>query len=220
MLILTCPSQLQRLEVALRRSLPLALPVHGAVMNINRGNPGEFEVAVDSWPDFGAVLARRSGEVAGGDSFFLGGGGDTHDTRTHSASGNNPWVAPQMPLDDCYRNMHAAFYRDLTAAPLFRLDPGVRVGSLDPSHADLLNETWAYGGNERSRRYLAEVLGRFPSVCLQDEERRPFSWVLRDPYGTGAQGYTLPTHRRRGYMKTVLILAARRDHALGFPIFG
>lgn len=36
-------------------------------MNINRGNPGKFEVVVDSWPDFGAVLARQSGEVAGGD---------------------------------------------------------------------------------------------------------------------------------------------------------
>ncbi|KAM6068542.1 uncharacterized protein LJ206_011727 isoform 3-T3 [Theristicus caerulescens] len=91
MLILTCPAQLQRLEGALRRSLPLALPVHGAVMNINRGNPGEFEVAVDSWPHFGAVLARRSGE---------------------------------MPVDDCYRNTHAAFYRDVGAYRALLETPG------------------------------------------------------------------------------------------------
>ncbi|XP_054684414.1 glycine N-acyltransferase-like protein 3 [Grus americana] len=243
MLILTCPVQLQRLEGALRRSLPLALPVHGAVMNINRGNPGELEVVVDSWPHFGAVLARRSGE---------------------------------MPVDDCYRNMHAAFYRDVgayralletpgclrwdTAFHIFglqegvatvsqaiagtknielevseyytylhpdpstlpepRLDPNVRVGSLSPAHVDLLNETWTYGGNARSRRYLAEVLGRFPNLCLQDGAGQPLCWALTDPFGTGTHGYTLPAHRRRGHMRTVLTLAARRAQARGFPAFG
>ncbi|XP_076199447.1 glycine N-acyltransferase-like protein 3 [Aptenodytes patagonicus] len=243
MLILTCPAQLQRLEGALRRSLPFSLPVHGAVMNINRGNPGEFEVVVDSWPRFGAVLARRSGE---------------------------------MPVDDCYRNTHAAFYRDVgayralletpgclrwdTAFHVFglqegvatvsqaiagakgielevseyytylhpdpstmpepRLDPSVRVGSLSPVHLDLLNETWPYGGNARSRRYLAEVLGRFPSLCLQDGAGQPLCWALTDPFGTGTHGYTLPAHRRRGHMRAVLALTARRAQARGFPTFG
>ncbi|KAM6204838.1 glycine N-acyltransferase-like protein 3 [Sarcoramphus papa] len=243
MLILTCPAQLQRLEGALRRSLPLALPVHGAVMNINRGNPGEFEVVVDSWPDFGAVLARRSRE---------------------------------MPVDDCYRNMHAAFYRDVGAyrvlletpgclrwdtafhvfglqegvatvsqaiagtkgielevsefytylhpdpstMPVPRLDPGIQVGSLSPAHVDLVNETWTYGGNARSRQYLAEVLGRFPSLCLQDEAGQPLCWSLTDPFGTATHGYTLPAHRRRGYMRAVLVLAAHQAQARGFPTFG
>lgn len=39
------------------------MQVYGAVLNINRGNPGDFEVAVDAWPNFGAVLARHRGEV-------------------------------------------------------------------------------------------------------------------------------------------------------------
>ncbi|CAM9488994.1 unnamed protein product [Bubo scandiacus] len=243
MLILTCPAHLQRLEGALRRSLPLALPVHGAVMNINRGNPGEFEVVVDSWPNFGAVLARHSGE---------------------------------MPVDDCYRNTHAAFYRDVGAyrglletpgclrwdtafhiiglqeevakvsqaiagtkgvelevseyytylhpdpstMPEPRLDPSVRVGSLSPSHVDLLNETWPYGGNSRSRRYLAELLRCFPNLCLQDGAGQPLSWCLTDHFGTGAHGYTLPAHRRRGHMQAVMVLAARRAQARGFFSFG
>uniref|UniRef100_A0A8C4UZG8 Glycine N-acyltransferase-like protein n=1 Tax=Falco tinnunculus TaxID=100819 RepID=A0A8C4UZG8_FALTI len=197
--------------------------VYGAVMNINRGNPGEFEVVVDSWPNFSAVLARRSGQV--------------------------------MPVDDCYRSTHAAFYKDvgayqwspltalspglqegvatvsqpsmgtphwtpLTADPHLRLDPAVRVGSLSLAHVDLLNETWTYGGNARSRRYLAEVLERFPSICLQDETGQPISWTLTDPFGTGAHGYTLPTHRNRGHMRAVLVLAARQAQARGFPFFG
>uniref|UniRef100_A0A8C4KLJ2 Glycine N-acyltransferase-like protein n=1 Tax=Dromaius novaehollandiae TaxID=8790 RepID=A0A8C4KLJ2_DRONO len=238
MLILTCPAQLQRLEGALRRSLPLALPVHGAVMNMNRGNPGDFEAVVDAWPDFHAV----------------------------------PIPAPQVPADDCYMNMHAAFYRDLgayrallespgalhwdtafhifggargggrwggqgsgtqgaetgvqcllrlTDAPPCRLDPGVRVGSLSPAHADLLDATWAYGGNAWSRRYLADMVARFPSLCLLTATAtQPLCWVLLDPFGTAAHGYTLPTHRRRGHMRALTVLAARQAQARGFPAFG
>lgn len=32
-------------------------------MNINRGNPSSYEVLVDSWPDFKAVLVRPRKEV-------------------------------------------------------------------------------------------------------------------------------------------------------------
>ena len=41
MLILTCPSQLQRLEEALRRSLPATLPVTGTLGTLGTmGTPG------------------------------------------------------------------------------------------------------------------------------------------------------------------------------------
>ncbi|NXD88526.1 GLYL3 protein, partial [Halcyon senegalensis] len=176
MLILSCSAQLQRLEGVLRRSLPLTLPVYGAVMNINRGNPADYEVVVDSWPDFGALLARRRGEVASGD--------------TGRGTG---WAW---------------------------LHPGVRVAPLSPAHVDLLNETWRYGGNSRSRDYLRELLGQLPNLCLQDGTGQPLSWVLTDQFGTGTHGYTLPEHRRRGYMQAALATAARRAHARGFPTFG
>ncbi|NXA55264.1 GLYL3 protein, partial [Nothocercus julius] len=115
MLILSCPAQLQRLEGALRRSLPLTLPVHGAVMNINRGNPGDFEVVVDAWPDFRAVLARYRGEVAAVESGERGWGRPPPPTRA---------AAPQVPADDCYMNMHAAFYHDLGAYRALLESPG------------------------------------------------------------------------------------------------
>jgi hypothetical protein len=41
----------------------LRLQVYGAVMNINRGNPFQKEVVLDSWPDFKAVITRRKREV-------------------------------------------------------------------------------------------------------------------------------------------------------------
>uniref|UniRef100_K7F336 Glycine N-acyltransferase-like protein n=1 Tax=Pelodiscus sinensis TaxID=13735 RepID=K7F336_PELSI len=44
--------------------------VHGAVMNINRGNPAGHEVLVDSWPQFKAVITRPCREVASDNSDF------------------------------------------------------------------------------------------------------------------------------------------------------
>ncbi|NXD59627.1 GLYL3 protein, partial [Corvus moneduloides] len=208
MQILTHPAQLQRLEGILRKSLPLALPVFGAVLNINRGNPGQFEVLVDKWPEFGAVLARPSGEVASGDTGHSRGGrgmGEVGDTPC-------PPLSPPVPLG-------TPLSPPLTPASP-RPAPGVRVGSLQPSHVDLLNNTWPYGGNARSRRYLAEILGRFPQVCLQDGSGEPVAWVLTDHFGTGTHSYTLPEQRRRGHMQVALTVAAQRAQARGFPTFG
>ncbi|NXK68660.1 GLYL3 protein, partial [Sylvietta virens] len=217
MKILTCPAQLQRLEGILRKSLPLALPVFGAVLNINRGNPGHSEVLVDKWPEFGAVLARPSGEVASGDMGHSR-RGVTPCPGMCQVCSEHPWVSPGAAPDPC-PHMGPPPSPPLTPA-LPRPAPGVRLGSLSPSHVDLLNDTWPYGGNARSRRYLAELLGRFPQVCLQDSSGQPVAWVLTDHFGTGTHSYTLPEQRRRGHMQVALTVAAQRAHARGFPTFG
>ncbi|NXB38981.1 GLYL3 protein, partial [Eulacestoma nigropectus] len=226
--ILTCPAQLQRLEGILRKSLPLALPVFGAVLNINRGNPGQFEVLVDKWPEFGAVLARPSGEVTGGDTGHCR-GGVTRRPGTCQACSEHPWVPPGRNWEVLGEGIGGALWLDLGvlgAGLGYRARwkqgpaPGVRVGSLQPSHVDLLNATWPYGGNARSRRYLAEILGRFPQVCLQDASGQPVAWVLTDHFGTGTHSYTLPEQRRRGHMQVALTVAAQRAQARGFPTFG
>uniref|UniRef100_A0A8C8A735 Glycine N-acyltransferase-like protein n=1 Tax=Otus sunia TaxID=257818 RepID=A0A8C8A735_9STRI len=192
---------------------PLLLQVHGAVMNINRGNPGEFEVVVDSWMWVcvcGGALGGRSlmGAVTGAGLGVLGGTGDRGE------------VGGALGSTVVGLGVRAQGQPPLTAAPPRRLDPSVRVGSLSPSHVDLLNETWPYGGNSRSRRYLAELLRCFPNLCLQDGAGQPLSWCLTDHFGTGAHGYTLPAHRRRGHMQAVMVLAARRAQARGFLSFG
>ncbi|NWZ71699.1 GLYL3 protein, partial [Acrocephalus arundinaceus] len=216
MKILTCPAQLQHLEGILRKSLPLALPVFGAVLNINRGNPGHFEVVVDKWPEFGAVLARPSGEVASGNMGDCR-RGVTLRPGTCQVCSEHPWVSPgagERRILEHTGNVLPGLRGVPGAAP------GVRVGSLSPSHVDLLNDTWPYGGNARSRRFLAEILGRFPQVCLQDGSGQPVAWVLTDHFGTGTHSYTLPEQRRRGHMQVALTVAAQRAHARGFPTFG
>ncbi|XP_037757415.1 glycine-N-acyltransferase-like protein 3 [Chelonia mydas] len=85
MLILSRSSKLRLLEGTLRRHLPETLPVLGAVMTINHRNPAGYEVLVDSWPEFKAVLTRPYREQVASD------------------------------VSDFYTNMYAAFYRDLGA---------------------------------------------------------------------------------------------------------
>ncbi|NWV42737.1 GLYL3 protein, partial [Grantiella picta] len=234
MQILTCPAQLQRLEGILRKSLPLALPVFGAVLNITRGNLGQFEVLVDKWPDFGAVLARPSGEVASGNTGHCGGGSVTQCPGICQVCSGHLWWEV-LGRDVGVLGSTVVGFRDagehwgvLGAGLGYWAHweqgsvpaPGVRVGSLCPSHVDLLNDTWPYGGNARSRRYLAEILERFPQVCLQDDSGQPVAWVLTDHFGTGTHSYTLPEHRRRGHMQVALTVAAQRAQAHGFPSFG
>ncbi|NXQ49184.1 GLYL3 protein, partial [Catharus fuscescens] len=221
MKILTCPAQLQRLEGILRKSLPLALPVFGAVLNINRGNPGQYEVLVDKWPEFGAVLARPSGEVANGDMGHCRRGVTQCPGVCQGPGGYWGWTWGYwraLGLDLGMLGAGLQYWAHWKQG--FGPAPGVRLGSLSPSHADLLNDTWPYGGNARSRRYLAELLERFPQVCLQDSSGQPVAWVLTDHFGTGTHSYTLPEHRRHGHMQVALTVAAQRAHARGFPTFG
>ncbi|NXR06145.1 GLYL3 protein, partial [Semnornis frantzii] len=171
--------------------------VYGAVMNINRGNPGEYEVVLDSWPEFGAILARRRGEVAAGDMLW------------------GAWVA-QSDHGVCQVGLGGSV--QLLAG--HKLGSGVTVSSLSPLHLELLNKTWPYGGTARSRRYLADLLERFPHLCLQDAAGQPLCWALTDQFGAGTHGYTLPAHRRRGLMQAALTFAARRAQNRGFPTYG
>ncbi|XP_011853800.1 PREDICTED: glycine N-acyltransferase-like protein 3 [Mandrillus leucophaeus] len=63
MLVLNCSTKLLILEKMLKSCFPESLKVYGAVMNINRGNPFQKEVVLDSWPDFKAVITRRQREA-------------------------------------------------------------------------------------------------------------------------------------------------------------
>ncbi|NXB13102.1 GLYL3 protein, partial [Rhagologus leucostigma] len=193
---------------------------HPAVLNINRGNPGQFEVLVDKWPEFGAVLARPRGEVASGDTAEgTAEGGVTRCPGTIALGFVCPWGHWEaLWLDLGVLGAGLGYWARWKQG--FGPAPGVRVGSLQPSHVDLLNDTWPYGGNARSRRYLAEILGRFPQVCLQDGSGQPVAWLLTDHFGAGTHSYTLPEQRRRGHMQVALTVAAQRAQARGFPSFG
>ncbi|KAG6920829.1 hypothetical protein G0U57_013452, partial [Chelydra serpentina] len=122
----------------------------------------------------------------------------------------------QLDMSSYFTYLHL----DPSSMPEIRLDPAVRLSSLDISHIDLMNETWALGGNDRSRRYLTSLIRYFPSICLLDAASRPVSWILSDPFGAMRHGYTLPQHRGRGYVQVMMKVMAKRRHTLGYLSYG
>ncbi|XP_054825857.1 glycine N-acyltransferase-like protein 3 isoform X1 [Eublepharis macularius] len=245
MLILSCSSKLQLLEGILRKSLPQTLSVHGALMNINRGNPVGHEVLVDSWPNFKAVLTRPRREVASDNSdlyanmyaafyhdldayrtllqdtdavnwdqtFRIHG----HQNGIYEASRDAATIKQvQFSSSSYFTYLHP----DPNKIRARQLDPSLTLSTLNSSHADLLNETWPYGGNEQSRRYLATLLRSFPNRCILDSNGYLISWGIMDSFGALAHGYTLPEYRGRGYMTIVHKVLSVHVHEFGYPVYG
>uniref|UniRef100_A0A452IQY3 Glycine N-acyltransferase-like protein n=1 Tax=Gopherus agassizii TaxID=38772 RepID=A0A452IQY3_9SAUR len=242
MLILSCSSKLRLLEGTLRRGLPDTLLVYGTVMTINPGNPAAQEVLVDSWPEFKVVFTQPCREVkplshhtAPGDRMIRE---DVEwDSRPFLSRGPQDrgpdWLREetgtgiQGPSSSRGHRVEASWLVAgngiSSPSPLGEPRAGtrlVRLSSLDVSHADLLNGTWSFGEKEKNRKYLATLIRHFPSVCLLDSDGHPVSWITSYPFGAMGPGYTLPQHRRRGYMVMLNNLLAKRLHALGYPSYG
>ncbi|XP_053143289.1 glycine N-acyltransferase-like protein 3 isoform X2 [Hemicordylus capensis] len=245
MLILSCSSKLRLLEGILRKNLPQTLPVHGAIMNINRGNPAGHEVIVDSWPEFKAVLTRPHREIALDDSdvyanmyaaFYRD--LDVYRTLLQSKDVVN-WAQNfrihgiREGILEVSKDISAAKQVKLSSAPFFcylhtnpykapdhRLDPGFKLASLKSTDVDMLNETWNYGGSEQSRRYLATLIGYFPSTCILDANGVLISWNTMDPFGAIGHSYTLPAHRGKGYIAVGSKALAIKAYEAGYPVYG
>ncbi|KAM3850969.1 glycine N-acyltransferase-like protein 3 [Vipera latastei] len=245
MLVLSCPYKLRLLEGMLRKSLPQALVVHGAVMNINRGNPIGHEVIVDSWPEFNVVLTRPRKEIATDPSdqytnayaaFYQD--LDAYrrlvkDTDAVNWAHTFHLLGTQEGIPEATQEAAAAKQRELSVIPHFlyelsdpnklptgRLEPGFRLSSLNSSNVDLLNENWAYGGNEQSRRYLAKMIQHFPSSGILNQEGHLISWMLMDLFGTQAHGYTLPSFRGKGYLAITAKALSIQTYNAGYPLYG
>ncbi|XP_034289771.1 glycine N-acyltransferase-like protein 3 isoform X1 [Pantherophis guttatus] len=245
MLVLSCPYKLRLLEGILRKSLPQTIVVHGAVMNINRGNPVGHEVIVDSWPEFKVVLTRPCKEIVTDPSdmytnvyaaFYQ----DLDAYRrlvkdTDAVNWDHTFhlFGTQEGIPEATQDAAAAKQTNLSVTPHFlyvlsdpnkwhtgRLEPGFRLSSLNSSNVDLLNETWPYGRNEQSRRYLAKMIQHFPSSGILNQEGHLISWALMDLFGTQTHGYTLPSFRGKGYLAITAKALCMQAYKAGYPLYG
>ncbi|TFJ95789.1 dihydrolipoamide dehydrogenase [Platysternon megacephalum] len=213
-------------------------------MHVNRGNPAGQEVLVDSWPEFKMVLARPCREVARDPSDYFT-NLYTAFYRVEGACrallGNSRAVdcgqAFQIEVlqDGVYETirdiarargleMETYPYRPLLhpdppAMPQYRPDKGLSLAPVSPAHAMLLNDTWKFGGNSWSLRYLSLLIRHFPNACLLAPEGTPISWCLTNPLGVLTHGYTLPEHRGQHHMRSVVGMLAAQLHARGFPVY-
>lgn len=103
----------------------------------------------------------------------------------------------------------------------FRLrSESLHLGTLSPSDAALVNDTWAFASNDRSLRYLRGLIEDFPNACILDEESQPVAWCLSDAIGCMTHAYTLPKYQKKGHMKTVLQAIGRKLQAKDFALYG
>ncbi|XP_004590594.2 glycine N-acyltransferase-like protein 3 [Ochotona princeps] len=247
MLVLNCSTKLLILEKMLKSHFPESLKVFGAVMNINRGNPFQKEVVLDSWPDFKAVITRRRKEaetdnldhytnayaVFYKDALAYRQLIEDHDVinwdqvfqiqglqnELYDAS---KAVADPKQLTTKLTSFMAVHFSPVSSPPdtHFLTESPPRLTYLSVADADLLNRTWSRGGNEQCLRYIANLISCFPSVCVRDDKGNPVSWALTDQFATMCHGYTLPDHRRKGYSRLVALTLARKLQSRGFPSQG
>ncbi|XP_002746654.4 glycine N-acyltransferase-like protein 3 isoform X1 [Callithrix jacchus] len=247
MLVLNCSTKLLILEKMLKTCFPESFKVYGAVMNINRGNPFQKEVVLDSWPDFKAVITRRQreAEVDNLDHYTNAYAVFYKDVRAYRQLLEEcdvfNWdqvfqiqglqselydvskvVANSKQLNVKLTSFKAVCFSPVSTLPdaSFLKGPSPRLTYLSVADADLLNRTWSRGGNEQCLRYIANLIACFPSVCVRDEKGNPVSWSITDQFATMCHGYTLPEHRRKGYSRLVALTLARKLQSRGFPSQG
>ncbi|XP_007523363.1 glycine N-acyltransferase-like protein 3 [Erinaceus europaeus] len=248
MLVLNCSTKLLVLEKMLKAHFPESLKVYGAVMNMNRGNPFQKEVVLDSWPDFKAVITRRKKEAETDhlDHYTNAYAVFYKDVRVYQwlleeCDAIN-WdqifqiqglqselcdvsraVASSKQLNVKLTSFKAVYLPPISVQPdtshLLSSRPP-RLTYLSVADADLLNRTWSRGGNEQCLRYIAKLISCFPSVCIRDDKGNPVSWSLTDQFATMCHGYTLPEHRRKGYSRLVALTLAKKLQSRGFPAQG
>ncbi|KAF6113937.1 glycine-N-acyltransferase like 3 [Phyllostomus discolor] len=247
MLVLNCSTKLLTLEKMLKSHFPESLKVYGAVMNINRGNPFQKEVVLDSWPDFKAVITRRQKEAETDnlDHYTNAYAVFYKDIRAYRRLLEEHDVINwdqvfqiqglQSELYDVTKavanskqlNVQLTSFKAVRFSPVSTLpDTSLLMSSpprlthLSVADADLLNRTWSRGGNEQCLQYIANLISCFPSVCVRDDKGNPVSWSLTDQFATMCHGYTLPEHRRKGYSRLVALTLARKLQSRGFPSQG
>ncbi|TFJ95842.1 cobalt ABC transporter ATP-binding protein [Platysternon megacephalum] len=213
-------------------------------MLVNRRNPAGQEVLVDSWPEFKMVLTRPHREVARDPSDYftnLYTAFYRDEGACRAMLGNSRAVdwgqafQIQGLQDGVYETirditrargleMETYPYRPLLhpdppAMPQYQPDKGFSLAPVSPAHAMLLRDTWMFGENSWSLRYLSLLIRHFPNACLLAPEGTPISWSLTDPLAALTHGYTLPEHRSQHHTRPVVGMLAAQLHARGFPVY-
>uniref|UniRef100_A0A8C6BVJ0 Glycine N-acyltransferase-like protein n=1 Tax=Monodon monoceros TaxID=40151 RepID=A0A8C6BVJ0_MONMO len=95
----------------------------------------------------------------------------------------------------------------------------LKLSSLDPTHAALVNKFWHFGGNERSQRFIERCIRTFPTFCLLGPEGTPVSWALMDQTGELRMAGTIPEYRAQGLITYLIYVQVQALDKLGFPMY-
>ncbi|XP_074532157.1 glycine N-acyltransferase-like protein 3 [Halichoeres trimaculatus] len=238
-------NELQLAEEALINHFPKSLKVYGFLYGINRNRPTTLEVVVDSWPDFKVIICRpdpknrralefmkkvtyfcmdeqilrkmltEENAIDWSTYFLIGGFDSSHTSMLKEVS------AEREVNNRGYTLVHLMFLPDISRLRTPEIDSELesRISSLDPSHTELVNNTWKFGKNQQGFRNIKNLITNFPSCCITDTQGEPVSWILMYDYCALGILYTLPEHRGKGYAKVLICSMVKKIHAEGYPVY-
>lgn len=237
--------ELQIAEEVLLKHLPKSYKVYGFLYGINRNKPSTLEVVVDKWPDFKVIICRpdpknkralefmkkvtvystdnevlrkvlREEKAVDWSTYFLVGGFDIFYAPILKE------VSAERDINNRgYSLVHLLYLPDISCLLMPEVDSELhsRISSLNLYHADLVNKTWKFGGNEQGHRNIENLISNFPSCCITDVQGQPVSWILLYDYCALGILYTLPEHRGKGYAKVLVSIMAKNLQAEGYPVY-
>ncbi|XP_067277496.1 glycine N-acyltransferase-like protein 3 [Pseudorasbora parva] len=236
--------ELKIAETTLYAHLPKSIKVYGFVFAINRRKPHTLEVVVDTWPAFTTIIVRPDpnnnrakdfmkkvtlystdeevlkrmltveNAIDWSTYFLLGGCDLRHSPMLKEIAASRGVNMKGFTL------VHLMMLSEPCHLPeLISSDLETRVTDLNESHADIVNKTWKFGGDDKGYRNILNLISHFPTCCITDENNQPVSWVLLYDYCAIGMLYTLPEHRGKGYAKALVTTMAKKLHSQGYPIY-
>uniref|UniRef100_A0A669EGB5 Glycine N-acyltransferase-like protein n=1 Tax=Oreochromis niloticus TaxID=8128 RepID=A0A669EGB5_ORENI len=225
--------QLKTAENELKRYLPMSQQVYGFLVLRNRVRSDPVRVLVDRWPQFRVIMCKP--HVEQNSDLFK----DTMLFATDAAvleeilskSSVFDWskyfcVGTSVSHTEIFKAVASAKgvpCKRVATCHLMTLEDVSRLpsvdSSLDESHIGLVNQTWKFGKDDVAVGVIRNMIANFPSCCVLDAERKPVSWILTYPSCAIGMLYTLPEHRGKGYAKILVSSLAKRNHALGYPVY-
>ncbi|XP_016388843.1 glycine N-acyltransferase-like protein 3 [Sinocyclocheilus rhinocerous] len=236
--------ELKIAETTLYTHLPKSIKVYGFVFAMNRGKPHHLEVLVDTWPAFTNIIVRPDPNndrakdfmkkvtlystdeevlrrmltvenAIDWSTYFLIGGCDLR----HSLMLKEIAASRGVSMKG-FSLVHLMTLTEPSHLPeLITSDLESRVSVLNESHADVVNKTWKFGGDDKGYRNILNLIRHFPTCCITDESNQPVSWVLLYDYCAMGMLYTQPEHRGKGYAKALVTTMAKRLHSQGYPVY-
>ncbi|XP_064348375.1 glycine N-acyltransferase isoform X1 [Camelus dromedarius] len=95
----------------------------------------------------------------------------------------------------------------------------LKLSSMDPIYAALVNKFWSFGGNERSQRFIERCIRTLPNFCLLGPEGTPVSWSLMDHTGELRMAGTTPEYRAQGLITYLIYTHTQALLKFGFPVY-
>ncbi|XP_069482138.1 glycine N-phenylacetyltransferase-like [Ambystoma mexicanum] len=248
----------------------LSYRVYGTIFHINRGNPFNLEVLVDSWPEFKTVITRpRSDEMVDDsdhytNSYFIFTRDPSNLREALETSEAINWrqtlqiqglqgtigkvltsisTSKAFSLNTTRTILYVKDTRgpeapeSITGNPMAHergMGTGVATATLQSksgaqspfavsplhvSHAELVDGSWAFGGNARSVRYIQRCIQHFPSICMLGPDGQPISWSVMEQSCEIRMGSTRPNFRRAGLARKLTSIFSDSLGRRNFPLY-